>query len=88
MILHEKMTPEQAIYILHNLTLSDEWQGNQLAAAAILKAIFALEEQHKKEKRKRRPKCPNNYNCEDCIHADDSWQGLKFKGIVCGINAR
>lgn len=78
----------EAIFILSNLTLSDEWQGNQLATAAILKATFALAEQSKKEKRKRRPKCPNGYNCGDCIHPDDSWNGLKFKGFVCGINAK
>lgn len=88
MITHEKMTAEQAIYILSNLTLSDEWQGNQLAAAAILKATFALEEQSKREKKKKRPKCKNHHRCVFCIHSYGDWDGLVFKGLVCGINAR
>jgi hypothetical protein len=88
MITDEKMTPEQAIFILTNVRVADEFQGNQAVTAAFIKAISALEEQSKKEKRKRRPKCPNGYNCGDCIHSDGSWDGLKFKGFVCGINAR
>lgn len=88
MITHEKMTAEQAIFIFANVRVADEFQGNQAVTAAFIKAISALKEQAKKEKRKRRPKCPNNHMCGDCIHADGSWRGLKFEGFVCGINAR
>ena len=42
----------------------------------------------KNTKRKKRPKCPNGHNCGDCIHADSHWEGLKFRGFTCRINAR
>ena len=36
----------------------------------------------------RKPKCPNNYNCGDCIHAEGHWKGIKFRGFRCRIKAR
>ena len=36
----------------------------------------------------KRPRCPNGYNCADCIHSDIHWDGQKFRGFSCGINAR
>lgn len=36
----------------------------------------------------KRPKCPNNYRCPDCIHSDMHWEGIKFRGFSCRINAR
>ncbi len=38
--------------------------------------------------RYKRPKCPNSHRCGDCIHADDHWEGLRFRGITCRINAK
>lgn len=88
MIIHEKMTAEQAIFILANVRVADEFQGNQAVTAAFIKAMSALEEQYKKEKRKRRPKCPNGYNCVACVYCGDNWDGIKFKGFSCDIKAR
>ncbi len=34
-------------------------------------------------KSNRKPKCPNSYNCGDCIHAQGVWEGLAFRGIRC-----
>ena len=36
----------------------------------------------------RRPKCPNSYNCGDCIHAEICWADNKFLGFACRIRAR
>jgi len=90
MILHDRMTPQQAIFVLSNITLSDDWQGNQLATAAILKAIFALEYQAKHQHKKKRPKCPNKHNCNDCVFCEHQFDdsALKYKGFVCSIDAR
>lgn len=41
-----------------------------------------------KLKRYKRPKCPNSYHCGDCIHADQHWEGLKFRGMSCRIDAK
>jgi len=30
-----------------------------------------------------KPKCPNSYNCGDCIHAQGVWEGVTFRGIRC-----
>lgn len=88
MIIHEKMTAEQAIFILANVRVADEFQGNQAVTAAFIKAMLALEEQAKREKKKKRPKCENNHRCDTCIYCDDKWNELVFKGFVCSINAK
>ena len=36
----------------------------------------------------KRPNCPNGYYCPDCIHSDMHWEGIKFRGFSCRINAR
>ena len=36
----------------------------------------------------KRPKCKNGYNCPDCIHSDSRFEGIKFRGYSCRINAR
>lgn len=36
----------------------------------------------------KRPKCVNGYRCPDCIHSDAHWEGIRFRGISCRINAR
>ncbi len=36
----------------------------------------------------RNPKCPNNHNCGDCIHADAHWEDFKFRGFSCRIKAK
>lgn len=36
----------------------------------------------------KRPKCKNNYRCSDCIHSDQHWEELTFRGFSCRINAR
>ena len=41
-----------------------------------------------KKKKKKRPRCPNGYNCSDCIHADEHWEELKFRGFSCRIDAK
>ena len=39
------------------------------------------------KKRIDRPRCPNKYNCADCIYSDIIWTD-KFRGFSCSINAR
>ena len=36
----------------------------------------------------KRPKCPNGHRCPDCIHCDHVWEGIRFRGFRCRINAR
>lgn len=36
----------------------------------------------------KRPKCPNKYRCPDCIYSDSHWEGIRFRGFSCRINAR
>nr|DAG64792.1 MAG TPA: hypothetical protein [Caudoviricetes sp.] len=36
----------------------------------------------------KRPKCKNHHNCGDCIHCDFHFEGIKFRGISCRLNAR
>lgn len=36
--------------------------------------------------KKKRIKCPNGYNCGDCIHADAHWEGAKFRGFSCRLD--
>ena len=59
-----------------------------LASVGLIHVIaVAISERHE-TKRLKRPKCPNGYNCGDCIHADTHWEGIKFRGFSCRINAR
>lgn len=46
-----------------------------------MKKWDAIEERPRKSNSK--PKCPNSYNCGDCIHADFVWDGVTFRGIRC-----
>ena len=41
-----------------------------------------------KLERLKRPKCPNGYNCPDCIYSDTRFEGIKFRGFSCRIDAR
>ena len=34
----------------------------------------------------KRPKCPNNYRCPDCVHCDMHWEGIKFRGFTWQTN--
>lgn len=36
--------------------------------------------------RKKKFRCPNNYNCADCIHSDAHWEGIKFRGYTCRLD--
>lgn len=59
-----------------------------------IKEIESGQERKKKKIFKRliaylkRPKCQNEYYCADCIHSDAHWEGLRFRGFSCRINAR
>lgn len=59
-----------------------------------IKQIESGQERKKKKLLKRliaylkRPKCKNGYYCADCIHSDAHWEGIKFRGFSCRINAR
>ena len=36
----------------------------------------------------KRPKCPNDYRCADCVHGVAHWDGIIFRGFSCRKNAR
>ena len=47
-------------------------------------AMYKIANPEKKKKKKFR--CPNNYNCGDCIHLDMYWEGIKFRGFSCRLD--
>lgn len=76
------MTNEQAIKILvgnRNFYERIVRPYDREMVEALNMAIKALEGQEQSKK----PKCPNSYNCGDCIHAQGVWEGLAFRGIRC-----
>lgn len=51
-----------------------------------IKELLAKGSETRKEK--KRPKCPNAYDCRNCVHRKDHWDGIAFRGSSCLINAK
>lgn len=78
-------------------THSQERETLRCHIRSLEERILQIESEQEREKKKifkrliaylKRPKCKNEYYCADCIHSDAHWEGLRFRGFSCRINAR